>query len=145
MSTRNTVNNSGCTIDAPPTDLCVQCQVTFTIREDMESPVYVYYELQKFYQNRRSYVKSRSYDQLAGGVSLGRSLAMPRAADASSWPYLYDEAIVNLMSWNERRCERSLQFVCPRLQQDDSLMFSQPSTTRSSGKLATIRFPFSCR
>lgn len=58
-------------------DLFVQCQVTFTLREDMESPVYVYYELQKFYQNHRSYVKSRSYDQLAGGVSLDRSFAMP--------------------------------------------------------------------
>ena len=34
----------------------------------MEGPVYVYYELRKFYQNHRSYVKSRSYDQLMGGV-----------------------------------------------------------------------------
>lgn len=34
----------------------------------MEGPVYVYYELRKFYQNHRSYVKSRSYDQVKGGV-----------------------------------------------------------------------------
>lgn len=35
----------------------------------MEAPIYVYYELRKFYQNHRSYVKSRSFDQLKGGVS----------------------------------------------------------------------------
>lgn len=34
----------------------------------MEGPVYVYYELRKFHQNHRSYVKSRSFDQLKGGV-----------------------------------------------------------------------------
>lgn len=39
----------------------------------MEGPVYVYYELRKFYQNHRSYVKSRSFDQLKGGVSRGVS------------------------------------------------------------------------
>lgn len=48
--------------------LC-QCQLTFTIDQDMEAPVYVYYGLGKFYQNHRSYVKSRSFDQLKGQVS----------------------------------------------------------------------------
>lgn len=46
-----------------------QCQLTFTIDQDMEGPVYVYYGLGKFYQNHRTYVKSRSFDQLKGGVS----------------------------------------------------------------------------
>jgi len=32
----------------------------------MEGPVYVYYELDNFYQNHRTYVKSRSNDQLGG-------------------------------------------------------------------------------
>ncbi|CAM9852767.1 unnamed protein product [Scytosiphon promiscuus] len=45
-----------------------ECQISLTIEEDMNSPVYVYYELRKFYQNHRSYVKSRSFDQLKGGV-----------------------------------------------------------------------------
>lgn len=56
-----------------------QCQVTFDVEEDMKSPVYVYYELRKFYQNHRTYVKSRSHDQLGGGVSmlpLNRSCSM---------------------------------------------------------------------
>ncbi len=34
----------------------------------MKAPVYVYYELQNFYQNHRRYVKSRSDTQLAGTV-----------------------------------------------------------------------------
>jgi cell cycle control protein 50 len=37
-----------------------------TIPEDMDSPVYVYYELTKFYQNQRLYLKSRSIEQLGG-------------------------------------------------------------------------------
>lgn len=53
---------------SPPALSCLQCQITFTIDKDMKGPVYVYYELRKFYQNHRSYVKSRSYDQLGGGV-----------------------------------------------------------------------------
>jgi hypothetical protein len=34
----------------------------------MTAPVYVYYELQNFYQNHRRYVKSRSDTQLAGTI-----------------------------------------------------------------------------
>ncbi|CAN0131104.1 unnamed protein product [Ectocarpus sp. 6 AP-2014] len=45
-----------------------ECQVKFSIDKDMKGPVYVYFELRKFYQNHRSYVKSRSFDQLKGGV-----------------------------------------------------------------------------
>lgn len=32
----------------------------------MTGPVYVYYQLDNFYQNHRRYVKSRSFDQLNG-------------------------------------------------------------------------------
>jgi hypothetical protein len=42
------------------------CTVAITIPEDMEPPVYVYYELRNFYQNHRRYVKSRSDAQLQG-------------------------------------------------------------------------------
>lgn len=60
----------GCNVRRIISPVPGQCQVTFDVEEDMESPVYVYYELRKFYQNHRSYVKSRSHDQLAGGVSM---------------------------------------------------------------------------
>jgi hypothetical protein len=42
------------------------CRVTFTVKEEMKKPVYVYYELDNFYQNHRRYVKSRSDAQLKG-------------------------------------------------------------------------------
>lgn len=38
------------------------CNVTnFTIGANMVAPVYVYYQLDNFYQNHRRYVKSRDY------------------------------------------------------------------------------------
>lgn len=42
------------------------CTVTLTVAEPMKAPVYIYYELDNFYQNHRRYVKSRSDSQLAG-------------------------------------------------------------------------------
>ena len=43
-----------------------QCKVTLTVGADITAPVYVYYQLDNFYQNHRRYVKSRSFDQLKG-------------------------------------------------------------------------------
>jgi hypothetical protein len=37
-----------------------------SIPEDIPGPVYVYYQLDNFYQNHRRYVKSRSFSQLNG-------------------------------------------------------------------------------
>jgi len=42
------------------------CSVDITLDEDMEEPIYLYYEMHNFYQNHRMYVKSRNYDQLKG-------------------------------------------------------------------------------
>lgn len=42
------------------------CELPLVIKEKIEGPVYVYYELGNFYQNHRRYVKSRSYKQLMG-------------------------------------------------------------------------------
>lgn len=47
-----------------------KCYVALSIPEDMEGPVFVYYELDNFYQNHRRYVKSKNVNQLQGeGVS----------------------------------------------------------------------------
>jgi len=51
--------------------LGTNCSVTLKIDKKMEAPVYVYYELENFYQNHRRYVKSRSDQQLAGKSSTG--------------------------------------------------------------------------
>ena len=42
------------------------CKVTLRIDTDIPAPIYVYYQLENFYQNHRRYVKSRSNDQLLG-------------------------------------------------------------------------------
>ena len=36
------------------------------MKEAIDAPIYVYYQLDNFYQNHRRYVKSRSFDQLKG-------------------------------------------------------------------------------
>ena len=43
-----------------------ECTITIEIEEEIPSPVYVYYQLDNFYQNHRRYVKSRSNKQLMG-------------------------------------------------------------------------------
>lgn len=45
-----------------------QCTISITPTEKMASPVYVYYQLDNFYQNHRRYVKSRDDSQLRGKV-----------------------------------------------------------------------------
>jgi len=42
------------------------CNVNITIPEDMNGPIFFYYQLTNFYQNHRRYVKSRSDPQLRG-------------------------------------------------------------------------------
>lgn len=44
------------------------CEVSFTAPEAMAAPVYVYYQLDNFYQNHRRYVKSYDKYQLLGNV-----------------------------------------------------------------------------
>lgn len=50
-------------------DICKgieSCPVTIELEQDITAPVYVYYQLDNFYQNHRRYVKSRSNKQLMG-------------------------------------------------------------------------------
>ncbi len=43
-----------------------KCTVSFTIDKDLDGPVYAYYQISDFYQNRRKYVSSYDQDQLLG-------------------------------------------------------------------------------
>jgi hypothetical protein len=43
-----------------------QCTIDFHIPEDMTGPIFLYYRLTNFYQNRRQYIKSYDLDQLQG-------------------------------------------------------------------------------
>lgn len=53
------------------------CVVTLTVPKKMSQPVYVYYELDNFYQNHRRYVKSRNDQQLRGDKATGLSSCDP--------------------------------------------------------------------
>jgi len=43
-----------------------ECEVTIDVKQTMKKPVFVYYQLDNFYQNHRRYVKSKDYKQLMG-------------------------------------------------------------------------------
>ncbi|KAG0496304.1 hypothetical protein HPP92_000995 [Vanilla planifolia] len=45
-----------------------KCTLQMKVRNHMKAPIYVYYELDNFYQNHRRYVKSRSDKQLIYGT-----------------------------------------------------------------------------
>ena len=47
-------------------NLIYNCQINLTIDKKMEKPIMVYYQINKFYQNHRRYVKSKNDDQLHG-------------------------------------------------------------------------------
>ena len=47
-------------------DFTTTCSVDITIDAAIAGPVYVYYELKNYYQNHRTYVKSRDTGQLRG-------------------------------------------------------------------------------
>ena len=49
-----------------PVTLTKSCEETIIVDSDIPAPVYVYYQLDNFYQNHRRYVKSRSNEQLMG-------------------------------------------------------------------------------
>lgn len=57
------------------------CNVTVNITQDMNPPIYFYYELTNFYQNHRSYVMSRDDDQLQGQQSYTNCAPLVRYGD----------------------------------------------------------------
>ena len=59
------------------------CTLNFNVPKTMKQPIYVYYQLDKFYQNHRRYVQSRSDTQLRGDFG-GANDATQSASKASS-------------------------------------------------------------
>lgn len=58
--------NSACMLGNPGSHRT--CTVSFEAPDDMDAPIYVYYQLEDFYQNHRNYVKSRDDNQLKGEI-----------------------------------------------------------------------------
>ena len=54
------------TDDMNVTELPRNCTINITIEDDMDGPIYFYYELHNYYQNHRRYLKSFNDDQLMG-------------------------------------------------------------------------------
>jgi len=54
--------------DTPITSPATAYTIDFQITEIMKAPVFLYYELDNFYQNHRRYLKSRDSDQLNGEI-----------------------------------------------------------------------------
>ena len=44
----------------------VSTRITLVVKKDMDAPVYVYYRLDRYFQNHKKYIKSVSYSQLHG-------------------------------------------------------------------------------
>ena len=45
---------------------CIDAENIIKIEKKITGPIYIYYQLDNFYQNHRRYVKSRDNDQLNG-------------------------------------------------------------------------------
>ena len=54
---------TNCNLDENETNICY---INETINKTINKPVYIYYQLDGFYQNSRRYVKSKNLDQLRG-------------------------------------------------------------------------------
>lgn len=65
-----------------------ECVVDLKIDTKIEGPIYVYYQLENFYQNHRRYVKSRSNTQL-----LGEDLALDSSAIKDCDPIITNEEL----------------------------------------------------
>eukprot|EP00611_Tribonema_gayanum_P010950 TRINITY_DN2106_c0_g1_i2.p1 TRINITY_DN2106_c0_g1~~TRINITY_DN2106_c0_g1_i2.p1 ORF type:complete len:371 (-),score=98.45 TRINITY_DN2106_c0_g1_i2:131-1243(-) len=61
------------------------CTVTISVKDKMEAPVYVYYQLDNFYQSHRRYVASLSPSQLMGSNVQGDSLCSPLKKNGDQW------------------------------------------------------------
>jgi len=72
---------AACALPANSSGATRACTLTIQVAVDMPAPVFVYYELDNFFQNHRRYVKSRSDTQLAG--TFAASASDPNVADCA--------------------------------------------------------------
>ncbi|KAF4320647.1 hypothetical protein BBO99_00005441 [Phytophthora kernoviae] len=76
------------------------CRITFKIDRDMKAPVYLYYQLDNFYQNHRRYVQSRSDAQLRGDASASTSDCSPLTTSGTGY-YKYNSTATESIGNNE--------------------------------------------
>ena len=71
----STPYDAACAPVDPAADPSKTCELTLEVPEDLVGDVYVYYQLENFYQNHRRYVKSRDNSQLAGTYAVASDLS----------------------------------------------------------------------
>ena len=98
--------------------------LTLTPKADMKGPVYVYYELENFYQNHRRYVKSRTDGQLR--AQLGADFDTEKAAEKT-----FGEP-----SWAEK-VQSSLSTCEPMVLPSDE-KFPKPDCTYGEGNCKVL-------
>ena len=76
-------SSQSCGVSTPTNP--ANCTVSIKIKKDMDAsadkPIYVYYELQNFYQNHRRYVSSRFDRQLKGDLFTEETTELRQACD----------------------------------------------------------------
>lgn len=82
------------------------CTLEIIVTEEMQQPIFVYYQLTNFYQNHRRYVKSRDYKQLMG-YEEGDDAWVPQTKEdvsSSCDPIITNENLANMgikyYAWN---------------------------------------------
>ena len=78
-------------------DLNSICNVTIQLTDKMEEPIFLFYELDNFYQNHRRYLRSKSLSQLAGDVIDSST------ADKNCDPITRVSDLYRQYSWNTSR------------------------------------------
>ncbi|BDA48170.1 ALA-interacting subunit 5 [Coccomyxa sp. Obi] len=81
----------------------VTTTVNVTITKDMNPPVYVYYELDKYYQNHKRYVRSRDDSQTGSGEGGSSKCAPEQYVNGSANPNLPHNGEINpcgLIAWS---------------------------------------------
>ena len=53
-------------VDYTDCNINLYCNKKITIEDDIDAPVFIYYQLDGFYQNARRYIRSKEMDQLTG-------------------------------------------------------------------------------
>lgn len=76
------------------------CRIKFTIEKEMKAPVYLYYQLDNFYQNHRRYVQSRSDAQLRGDATASTSDCSPLTKSGTGM-YKYNSTAEKAIGDNE--------------------------------------------
>ncbi|KAG2396895.1 ALA-interacting subunit 3 [Vigna angularis] len=119
------------------------CNRTLLVDKRMKSPIYVYYQLDNFYQNHRRYVKSRNDDQLRDSKNANSTSGCDPEDSANGMPivpcgliawslfndtYSFSRSSINLtvnkndISWKSDRDHKFGSDVFPKNFQNGSLI-----------------------